>query len=254
MLGRLYRQAFRCNYTSTTQWFRLALVAAAVAAVLVAGARGRRRSWLVAAGVVSIGCLPFALETIRVYALRAHEKLWIAFGRDDLAFLYSEREAASPSPLLAYYGPVGFTPVLAGLVATAVVWRRGAVPHVTLVLAAAPVAMVLLLALAVSWDPLRARFLVYGLALAAATWGLVVRYRWLAWGTASMAAVTIGLTFVHSVEKPAGVVIFDERTSTGVWGLPPRGRSDVAAPRRRQGDGGLLRGTARNREGRPSAS
>ena len=36
----------------------------------------------------------------------------------------------------------------------------------------------------------------------------------------SIATVTIVLTFVHSVEKPAGIRIFDDRTSAGVWSEP----------------------------------
>lgn len=214
------------------------LVAAAVAAAVVAGARGRKGSWPVAAGAVALGFLPLALATVREYALRTHEKLFVAIGRQDLAFIYSEREAASPSPLLSYYGPVGFALVLAGLVTAVLAWRRGTLPRTALVLAAAPLAIVLLVAVAVSYDPLRARFLVYGLALAAATWGLVLRYRWLAVGAASMAAVTLVLTFVHSVEKPAGVVLLDATTSASVWGLPrevvqtwlrPDGAADTVA-------------------------
>ena len=61
-----------------------------------------------------------------------------------------------------------------------------------------------LTALALVYDPWRGRFLLYGLALAASTWGLVLRHRWLAWGMTSIATVTIVLAFVHSTREAGG--------------------------------------------------
>ena len=196
------------------------IAAVALAVVVVAVARGRRAAWVAAAGIVAVGCVPFALATTRERLLQAHEKLWLTLGRRDLAFLETDRDASSPSTVFSYFGPLGFALVLAGVIVVIVARRRGAAPRLALVLAAAPVLMVLLTALALVYDPWRGRFLLYGLALAAATWGLVLRHRWLAWGMTSMATISIILAFVHSTEKPAGVRIFDDRTAAGVWGEP----------------------------------
>jgi hypothetical protein len=182
-------------------------------------ARGRA-AWIAKASLVGVACVPLLLGTIHEYLLRAHEKLWLSLGETDLAFIDRERESPSPSTSLSHFGPLGFVLVLAGMVAATVAWRRGDLRRLAVLLAAAPAVMVFLVALALVYDPWRGRFLVFGLALAASTWGLVLRYRWLAWGATSIAAVTVLLTFVHSLEKPAGVRIFDEETSRGVWGEP----------------------------------
>ena len=196
------------------------IAAVIVAAVVVTAARGRRAAWLAAMGVVAVGCVPFALAATRERLLQTHEKLWLTLGERDLAFLDTDRDASSPSTVFSYFGPLGFTLVLAGVLVVVVARRRGAAPRLALLLAAAPVLMVPLTALALVYDPWRGRFLLYGLALGAATWGLVLRHRWLAWGMTSLATVTVVLTFVHSIEKPAGVRIFNDRTSAGVWGEP----------------------------------
>ena len=188
------------------------ITAVALAVIVVVAARGRRAAWVAAAGIVAVGCVPFALAATRERLLQAHEKLWLTLGRRDLAFLDTDRDAASPSTVFSYFGPAGFALVLAGAIVVIVARRRGATPRLALLLAAAPVLMVPLTALVLVYDPWRGRFLLYGLALAAATWGLVLRHRWLAWGVTSIAAISIVLAFVHSTEKPAGVRIFDDRT------------------------------------------
>ncbi len=58
----------------------------------------------------------------------------------------------------------------------------------------------------------------FAVALAASTWGLVLRYRWLAWAATAIAAATLALAFVHSYEKPAGIRLFESGTSKSVWG------------------------------------
>jgi hypothetical protein len=196
-----------------------AIVAMGLAVALVAAARGRR-GWVTAAAVIVLGCLPLALATIREVMLQTHEKLWITLGHRELAFIDHEREALSPSTVRSYFGPVAFLLLTVGVVVAVLLWRRGLVPRLALLLAAAPAALILLVSVALVYDPWRARFLVYAFALAASTWGLVLRFRWLAWPVTSIACVTIGLAFVHSIEKPAGVRLFDDETSAGVWGEP----------------------------------
>lgn len=202
-----------------------AVMAVTLGLYVVVAARGKRAGWVTGAAVVVVGCLPLALGTIHERLLQAHEKLWITMGRRDLAFFDVEREAWSPSTVLSYYGPLGFTLTAAGIATVIVARRRGAAPRLALLLAGAPVAMVLLVAFALVYDPWRARFLLFGLALAAATWGLVLRVRWLAWGVSSIGAVTVLLTFGHSLEKPA-TVWGKSRTTVQTW-LRPDGTAEL---------------------------
>jgi hypothetical protein len=197
---------------------RLYPVAAALAAIAVfIVMRNRRRRWVAAVAVVVVGSLPAAMTTIHELFLRAHEKLWITLGEQDLAFLDKNREAWSPSTVLSYYGALGLMLVVIGIGATGLAARRTRLSARALLLSASPIALALLVALALVYDPWRARFLAFGFALAASTWGLLLGYRWLGWGVASIATVTVLLSFVHSIEKPTGVALL-EPTGQGVWG------------------------------------
>jgi hypothetical protein len=59
-----------------------------------------------------------------------------------------------------------------------------------------------------------------GFALAAATWGIVLRVPPLAWATAALAALTATLAFVHLHDKPAGVRILEATGERSVWSEP----------------------------------
>jgi hypothetical protein len=123
---------------------------------------------------------------------------------------------ATPS----WYGPVGVVAVIAGIVVTFREVRRRAVPWLALALSLAPPALALVLAVAIVWDPWRGRFLVFGFVLAAATWGLLLRHRWLAWSLAGLAAVTTTLVLVDSESKPSGLRFPGSTDVTGVWDRP----------------------------------
>jgi hypothetical protein len=165
-----------------------------------------------------IGAFPLVVEPMRELALRAHEKLWIVLDRRDLAFLDPQREAWSPSTVLSFYGPLGLLLVALGIGLAVTAASRGRKPWLIVLLAAAPVLLAALTAFAIVYDPWRGRFLLYGLALAATSWGLALRVRPLAWGLTGLAVTTIALSFIHSLEKPAGVALRDPRTADGIWG------------------------------------
>ncbi len=87
-----------------------------------------------------------------------------------------------------------------------------------LALATAPIIFALVLSIAIEYDPFRGRFFIFAMALAASTWGLALPHRWLAWGAAAIALVTVPLSFVHSTEKPLNHSIFERGTNSSVWG------------------------------------
>jgi hypothetical protein len=83
------------------------------------------------------------------------------------------------------------------------------------VLSAAPPVLLVVLALTVTWDPWRGRFLMVAILLSAATWGLALPHRWLAWGTVALALVTLPLALLDAYGRPAGLGWLDQDRS--VW-------------------------------------
>jgi hypothetical protein len=107
-----------------------------------------------------------------------------------------------------------------GVVVAARELRRGAARPLALVLALSPPILGVIVALALVWDPWRGRFLVFGFILAGGSWGLMLRWRWLAWSVAALAAVTTVLVLVDSQSKPIGAQSISIVDGSGVWGKP----------------------------------
>jgi hypothetical protein len=118
-------------------------------------------------------------------------------------------------PTLASHGPLGLFLLIAATVLVVVAWRRRRMPPLALVLAAAPWILLVTLALALTWDPWRGRFLLFGIALGAATWGLAVRSRMIATATVAIGATALFVTLGNHESKQSG--LFGEPT---VWGKP----------------------------------
>ena len=108
-------------------------------------------------------------------------------------------------PTVAWYGPLAAILLVAGLAATAVAWRRRQTTPLAVALAVAPLALVVTLALTLTWDPWRGRFLVFGVALAAATWGFVLRWRPVAFATAAIGSTALFLSLANYQGKPLGL-------------------------------------------------
>jgi hypothetical protein len=118
-------------------------------------------------------------------------------------------------PTRAWYGPLAPVLLVAGTVAAVLAWRRRSTPVLAVALAAAPWVLLATLAVTVTWDPWRGRFLAFGVALAAATWGLLLRSRVLAAATAAIGATAVFLALANYDGKPSG--LFSEPT---IWGNP----------------------------------
>jgi hypothetical protein len=125
-----------------------------------------------------------------------------------------------PSSTSSFFGPTALVLLLAGSVLVIRRVRRHELRPLAVVLATAPLVLAVLVAFATVYDPYRGRFLVFSLMLSAATWGVVLSRRWLAWGVVSMASVTLLLAFVYSVEKPTGLRLLDLSRTNGIWGQP----------------------------------
>ncbi len=122
-------------------------------------------------------------------------------------------------PTFSWFGPLGLLLLGTGSVAVIVAWRRRMLPTLSLALAAAPWLLLATLALTVTWDPWRGRFLVFGVALAAATWGILLRSTAISTATAAIGATALFLTLGNHASKPSG--LFAEAS---IWG---RSRSEI---------------------------
>ena len=194
------------------------ITALAVLAVgLVAAARGRsRRAVLLALGAAAVAFLPRALVELADLGMRGWVKAWVVLGRRDIADADASWQPQTASDAgLSWYGPLGAILVGAALVLAVVGLRRRSTGWTTVVLASAPLLLVGILALTVTWDPWRGRFLAFSILLSAATWGLALPHRWLAWGTVAIALVTLPLALLDTYGRPAGFGWLDQDRS--VW-------------------------------------
>jgi hypothetical protein len=114
----------------------------------------------------------------------------------------------------SWFGPLGFCALVGGIVALRIATRSDR--PVLAVLALAPVALIVIFAILLTWDQSRGRFMIFGFALAAVAWSAALRHRGLAWGSAGIAAVTMVLALWSSESKPVRL---------GPLPAPPRRRS-----------------------------
>ena len=157
-----------------------------------------------------------ALPLVFLVAKRPFFKagLVLDVGRDRLNEL-SWALNTKAEPTLAWYGPLSGLLLLVGTVAALVLWRRKQAPLLAVAFAAAPWALVVTLALLITWDGWRGRFLLFGIALAAATWGVALRSRILAPAVASIGLIAVFLALANYHGKPSGL-----GSGATIWGNP----------------------------------
>ncbi len=202
-----------------------------VAAGLVVASRGRRGRDLAVAGVV-VATAPAIVYGLHRALSEGFARSMEALGRaDDAARL--DRDITSVADTMRSWYGLAF--LLLAVATPVLVWQ--AVRSGTLVRAALPASLAALLfvpmlALAVVDDELRGRFFAFPVALAAATFGVGLARRWLAWSAVAVAALTALLSFVHFDDRPAGIRLVASRTQPSLWSAP---RWEALAAHRRRG-------------------
>ena len=153
-----------------------------------------------------------------VVVARAVARSWTELGRPGVIGDFPVHAAARPFPAETWFGP---TLAIALLAAVAVAWRTTA-GHRRLVLLtaliASPTLLYLVNASAFVYDPYRGRFFAIAGALAATGLGVLLRVRPLAWATATIAALTLSLSLVHS--RPMGIRLLEPLGQKALWAMP----------------------------------
>ena len=197
------------------------VTAAVLFAALAFLLRRRRGRGAIAMGAVAavVAALPVLVPTLRRYLDQAYVDLWRAIGRDDLA-VSPGRDITLSASNVTWYGPLGLIMLVGGIALAAVAVRRGWIPRIGLLFAVAPVYWIAMLAALLFYQDAAGRFLMAPVALAGATWGVVLRWRALAWGLAGIAITAVALAVLHDSKRPAGVALLERPAPASYWSQP----------------------------------
>jgi dolichyl-phosphate-mannose-protein mannosyltransferase len=180
--------------------------------------RGSTRRDVLAGALVAVP--PLLLVVSKELGRPGLVRLYDALGEPKGYLADGDATASSPtaaSDTGSWFGPVGFLLVIGIGITAVLLARRRSISRTAFTAALAPFLWFALVALTLTYNPWLGRFFVYPVALSAALWGLTLRARAAAWGLATLAAVTLGLTLVHYVEKPSGVRLLDRTATVSVW-------------------------------------
>jgi hypothetical protein len=191
-----------------------------LAAVVLAGVGIVRRQPSVAAFGAALTALPLLVLPAEAALHSIYWHGWELVGYEKALELGASRDSTLASEGHSWYGPVGLALTLAALALTLQSARRRRVPWVAVVLAAAPFVFLLGSSLAIEYDALHGRLMMGGVALSAATWGLVLRFPSGSAAIVAVATTTVILSLVNSVEKPMGIELLERTDRPSVWTLP----------------------------------
>ena len=200
----------------------LALAGLALARVPadVGQARILLRASLLAASVLLIALVAKVGERLAVHS-------WNLLGQPNRTALAHRWETNfTADAATSWYGPVGLVLILGVPVAIALNRRRWGLSTAVFVASLAPLILVGTLLVTLSWDPFRGRFVIFGVALAASTWGLVLRSATVRAAVAAVAIASLVLALANDQGKPSGWMSWrtsdDPRAvaTSSVWGAP----------------------------------
>ena len=196
------------------------LVGAVLLLVALVARRGGGRAWHLAAAAVVVAVAPLVGYVLHRLASVAFTQTIEALGRPDEADELDRRITSIADTMRSWYG-LGF--LLLALATPALVVRAvraGRLSRAALLAVSAPLVFVPIFAVAVVEDGIRGRFFMLPVALASATFGVVLAHRWLAWSAMTIAVLTAMLSFVHFDDRPAGIRLLASRTQASLWGAP----------------------------------
>lgn len=194
------------------------LYVVAAAAVAVVGVVLSRPAVATIGAVLTV--LPLLVLPAEHVLHRAYWRGWEVLGQDRALEWDANRDQTVASNATTWYGPVGLALAVVALVLVARAVARRTLPPVAAVLVAAPPAVLVGSAIAVGFHSTNGRYVMGGLALSAATWGIVRPYRAAAVAIVAVTATTLLLGFVNYEDKPPGIRLLEGPARESIWTMP----------------------------------
>ena len=167
-----------------------------VAGVVAIGGLALRRRVLVVLGAAALTLLPLAVPTLERVLHSVYWHGWTLLGYPEATVLGPVEARSSASSMASWYGPVGLALTLVSIVVVTRRALRGTLPWVAAVLAWSPAVVLVGTAFIVAYHPLDGRYAMGGVALGAATWGVVRGSSAATVATTAVAAATVALALV----------------------------------------------------------
>jgi hypothetical protein len=208
------------------------LYAVAAALVLLVGAavalRRRRRAPIVVGALAAVlAFVPSLLPTVNHQLVRAYFKAWVELGRRDLADLDTGHDLTRAASNFSWYGPLGSLALVAAAVLAVLAVRRGRLDRVAVLLVLAPAYWLVGFGIVFFYQEWAGRFFVFPVALAAATWGLLLRVRPAAWAATAIAATTLLVALANDARRPSGLPLLERDKPASIWTLPRWGAPEL---------------------------
>jgi hypothetical protein len=197
--------------------FAVVALALALSGIVLAIRRRSPRRALVLFVAAALALLPLAVLPLHDRLLRAHQRLWLELDDPDTAFIGFEGDASIPSSFNSWYGALGLLVFLAAVPVVVAAVRRGTLRRNTVAFLVAPVWYVGVIVFALGYHLGQGRYLMPAMALSAATWGVLVDVRPVAWAASATAIAVLLLAFVHYGEKPSGFAVLGGQSERSVW-------------------------------------
>jgi hypothetical protein len=196
-----------------------ALVVLVVAIVVFV--RVRTRGTLVAGGIAAgVAAVPLLLWPFEHRLINVYFKFWDALGRRDLANLDSGRDFTKSASNFSWYGPLGSVLLVGAAVLVIVAVRRRQLDRMALFSVVAPVYWLVAFSALLFYQDWIGRFFAFPIAFAAATWGIVLRWRPIAWGVVAIAGTTLLLSLANDAKRPSGLPLLERDKPRSVWSTP----------------------------------
>lgn len=203
------------------RWLYALAAGAVLAGSSIAFLRSRRRATLARGGVVALVTLaPLSLFAIEYELIRGYFKFWTALGRPDLANLDSGRDITIASSNFSWYGPLGSLLLLGAGALALVAVRRHSLDRLAIVCVAAPFYWLFAYSLLVFYQDWIGRYFAFAFVLAAATWGIVLKWRAVGWGIVLVAATSLVLSLANDAKRPSGLPLLERDKPKSVWRTP----------------------------------
>jgi hypothetical protein len=162
--------------------------------------------WAVALAGLALFATPSVVEELHARLAGGSADLWRRLDRADQAeTLQLHPFEVRADGVASWYGPLAV--IVGVLVLVVVVLRvaRGSIGRAALALAVAPGVAVLLVALGVTYDPWRGRFVAAAAVASVALWGIAAERRATALALALVASTTLLVTTLQYYGRPSGV-------------------------------------------------